>query len=300
MKKKLLMLALMGVFATATLTGCGDKDNADTKSEEEKDDDKDEEKDDDKDEDRDADVPSRSAGSSDSYDYGIDEEEYLDQILGNWIEDEEDPLLLSIYCESGIYAYDCYTVDGELLDYGTLEMTYEEHPDDSVSLWYTLTSSDGYEFVSFPVDLDDDYPMDLYTGQDGTGHFVRDDGSYDSENQGGEGDISPYFFLGVWQCDEFTMEILDNNNGTYFVDIVYAASEDEVYEWNYICDYDYENEMLWCEEGELWDLFFTDGELVSKNCEYGDGSAIFYFYDGNLIWQDHVDNSDLAFVYIGE
>lgn len=294
MKKKLFMLALMGVFATASLTGCGKEKESDAKEEEEKDDDRDD------DDDRDRDVPSRSVESESDVYYEIDEEEYLDQILGNWVEDETDPLVLAIYCESGIYAYDCYEASGELLDYGTVAITYEDHPDDSVSLWYTLTSADGYEFVSFPVDLEDDYPLVLYAGQDGADCFIRDDGIYDSENQGGVGDPDGYQFLGVWQCDGFTMEIIDNENGTYYVDIVCDAGEEEIYEWTYICDYDAENEMLWCEEGELWDLFFSDGELVSKNCEYGDGSASFYFYDGELVWQDHEDGSEFGFEYIGE
>ena len=294
MKKKLMMLALMGVFATATLTGCGKDKDADVKEEEEKDDDKD----DDKDEEKDRDVPTRSGGNNAVVE--IDEEDYLDAILGYWIEDDADPLILSIYTESGYYVYDCYSSQGELLDNGGVELTYEEHPDDSVSLWYTLTSADGYEFTSFAVDEDDFYPSDLYTGQDGAGHFIRDDGTYDSENQGGMGDVEPYFFLGVWECDGLTMEILDNQDGTYFVDIINATDDEEVYEWNYICNYDDDNEMLWCETGELWDLFFADGELVSKNCEYGDGSAIFYFSDNNLMWFDNEDSTELAFEYVGE
>ena len=295
MKKRFLVLALMGAFAMTALSGCGKDKEPDTKSESEKDDDKDD--------DKDEDVPDRSGSRNEDtqdVEFDVDIEAYMEGLVGIWVEqDAMDPWVLSVYYEDGEYCYEL-AYEGGGAQYGTVDLTYEDHPDGSVSFWYTFYDVDGDEWESFAVDEDDYYPDDIYSGQDGALHFARTT-DFDSENQG-MGDIQPYFFVGDWQSPDCSMTVTDVGDGYYQVDIVWPEDAYESYEWTYICAFDEDSEFLFCDDGSCYDVIVDDdGDIVSLEEVYNDGSAIFYFDNDGLHWGDYKDqsNQELVFEYIG-
>ncbi len=292
----MVVLALMGAFAMTALSGCGKEKESESRQESEKDDDKDEDKDDDKDEDTD-----RADEEYDEYDIDALVEEYLDGIVGTWVEqDALDPWVLTVYYEDGEYLYEL-AYRGGGAEYGSVDLTFEDHPDDSVTFWYTFYDVEGNEWESFAVDEDDLYPDDLYSGQDGALHFAR---SYGDEDAGlGRGDIEPYFFVGYWQSGDCSMAITDMNDGTYQVDILWEEDAYEAYDWTYPCVFDEESEFLFSDDGACYDVIVDDdGDIVSMEEVFTEGSAIFYFDVDGLHWGDYMDQShqDMVFEYTGD
>ena len=80
-------------------------------------------------------------------------------------------------------------------------------------------------------DVDDPYPNDIYSEQDGAMHFMRSasEAQYTGE---GMGDVYGYFFVGTWECDGYVMEIFDNGNNSYFVSIESPEINNEVKIWS--------------------------------------------------------------------
>lgn len=296
MKKRILTLMLTGVLGCAVLAGCTDKQEdtpapAEVKEEVIKEEAVKEEK---KEEEKSGEITETAVDT--------EKEEkpwtFLDGIRGNWssADDDAEYLYLTVYERAGTYLFD---LENPLLFTsvsGTVDISLEQHPDGSRTYWYCFIKSDGSEWASFPVNEDDPYPADLYSGQDGAMHYIR------TSEAGGMGDVAGYFFTGVWECGDYTMEVFDNGNDVYFVTIEWAESEDVVREWEYLCTFDAENQFLFCDNGTLYIFETENGELSAKHQEYADGSVNFYFEDGAVVWADHVDPShqDMRFEFVSE
>lgn len=296
MKKKLLMLTLVGALGCTALTACG-KENEPSSPEKKQEKEKDGEEENGKEE-----KEEEPAAPEEDEPVEVDAEDYdavFEPLLGEWAYagDDMDPTYLTVYTEGGLYYYEL--ADMSLLgsSKGTVDLYSEEHPDGSISLWYRFVDENGEEWASFAVNEDDPFPDDIYSGQDGAMHFVRS--SHGDEQMG---DVQGYFFVGTWQCDGYVMEILDNGNNSYFVTIESPEINKEIREWEYECVFDEEYEFLFSDTGELIVLEMENGEVSSKHSEYADGSVNFYFDNGGIVWADHVDTShqDMVFEYVSD
>lgn len=298
MKKRLLMLTLIGALGCTALTACGkeaEPSPADVKQEKEADTEEKEEKKEEEPEDPEDDAPVE-----------VDAEDYdtiFEPLLGEWsyADDDMDPMYLTVYAEGGQYYYELEDMSILGSSKGTVELFSEEHPDGSISLWYRFVDEDGNEWTSFAVNEDEAFPNDIYSVQDGAMHFIRT-ASEAQMTEPGMGDVQGYFFVGTWECDGYIMEILDNEDNSYFVSIE-SPEEKNVYRvWEYICNFDEENEFLFSDNGELLVIETDNGEISSKHSEYGNGSVNFYFDVDGIVWADHEDPShqDMVFKYVSE
>ena len=304
MKKRLLMLTLIGALGCTALTACGKADEpspAKEKQEKETDGDAKEENKENKEEepedpeDPDVDEPTEVDGE--------DYDAVFAPLLGEWVyaDDDMDPMYLTVYSENGMYYYELEDMTILGSSKGTVDLFSEEHPNGDISLWYRFVDEDGNEWTSFAVNEDDPYPNDIYSEQDGAMHFMRSasEAQYTGE---GMGDVYGYFFVGTWECDGYVMEIFDNGNNSYFVSIESPEINNEVRVWEYKCVFDEEYEFLFSDDGELIVLEMENGEVSSKHSEYGDGSVNFYFDNGGIVWADHEDPShqDMVFVSVSD
>ena len=155
MKKRLLMLTLIGALGCTALTACGKADEpspAKEKQEKETDGDAKEENKENKEEepeDPDVDEPIE-----------VDEEDYdavFAPLLGEWVyaDDDMDPMYLTVYSENGMYYYeledmtilgsskgtvDLFSDDGELIvlemENGEVSSKHSEYGDGSVNFYF--------------------------------------------------------------------------------------------------------------------------------------------------------------------
>ena len=290
MKRRLLTMILVGVLSGAMLAGCGSEpvaDEPDTEYDdfEEDDDDYDEEDDDDYQQD----VPDYLA------------QDLLNGLIGEWVDADADmdPAYLTIYNDGTgfYYDYEDMSVLGSMS--GSIEITTEDHPDGTVTYWYTFYDADGGFWEGFAADEDDLNPTDIYSGQDGAMHFVRSDSAVSEPVGEGRGDVSPYYFLGIWGVDDgsYWMEITDEGNGVYYVHIQSMVVDNIGYAWEYYTYFDEDSEFLFCDDGEMW-VYTMDGpDEEERYLEYSDGSVNFYFVDGGICWGDHEDPSHQSVVF---
>ncbi|MCR5249487.1 MAG: hypothetical protein K6E50_02640 [Lachnospiraceae bacterium] len=299
MKKRLLMLALIGALGCTALAGCGKEEEPSSKEKQEKD------KDEDEDEEKDAKDKDKEEDPEDDGPVEVDEEDYdaiFQPLLGEWVyaDDDMDPMYLTVTSENGSYYYELEDMTLLGSSKGTVDLFSEEHPDGSVSLWYRFVDEDGNEWASFPVDEDDPYPNDIYSDQDGAWHFMRSASEAQQTEPGGLGDVQGYFFVGSWECEGYTMDVFDNGDDSYFVSIESPEIDDEYCLWEYICNFDEENGFLFSDNGELTRIEMANGEVSSKHSEYANGSVNFYFENGGIVWADHEDPTHqlLVFEYV--
>ncbi|MBR5420438.1 MAG: hypothetical protein IK115_04750 [Lachnospiraceae bacterium] len=301
MKKKILVMALAGALAVTALAGCGKEEESpskETKTEAKKDKDKDK---------KENKEPASMKGDDEEeeYDLDIDESEYLDGLIGEWqlVDDEAETTDLTVYSQGGSYYFDLVdnTVGGYLS--GTVELEYEEHPDDTYSLWYMFYDTDGDMWEGFYCDPDNQYPAHIYSGQDGELDFERISyGETDEEDQG-RGSVEPYFFLGKWGAGQYWMEIIEGDKEGYYYVTIECELDDTYHLWEYNCSYDDYSEALYCGYGEYY-VFDMDqnGDLGAKHQQYDDGTGTFFFNDEGIVWDDSEDPShrNMTFEFISE
>ena len=292
MKKKLLMMICACALSGALLAGCGSEsatDGPDTGI-------------DDIEDDYDEDD---LTGYDEDYDQPVISEyevqELLSGLIGEWTDADAgmDPTYLNIYCNGHTYNYDLE--DMSLLGSvsGRIEITTEDHPDGTASYWYTFYDENGDIWESFAADLDDMNPTDIYSGQDGALHFVRSDMAVSEPVGEGRGDVSPYYFLGIWGVDDgsYWMQITDEGDGSYHVHIQSMIVDNIGYIWEYYTYFDDDSEFLFCDDGEMWECEMIDPEQENQYLVYDDGSVNFYFVDGGICWGDHNDPSHQSVVF---
>ena len=297
MKKRLLMLTLIGALGCTALAACGKEEPASDKEKQEK------EKDEDEDEDKDSKKKEKEESEDPEEDepVEVDVEDYdaiFEPLLGEWAyaDDDMDPMYLTVYSEGGQYYYELEDMSLLGSSKGTVELFSEEHPDGSISLWYRFVDEDGNEWTSFAVDEDDPYPNDIYSEQDGAMHFIRS-ASEAQQTEPGMGDVQGYFFVGTWDCDGYTMEVFDNGSDSYFVTIESPEENNVIQQWEYICSFDEDNGFLFSDNGEFYIFEMANGEVSAKHQEYDNGSVNFYFEEGGIVWADHEDPSHQSMVF---
>lgn len=211
-------------------------------------------------------------------------ESYVDvkMLVGQWEEmDVLDSRLLTVY-EDGTYSLE-YRGGGTA--YGTISEDYEEHPDGSVSKWYSFYDNNGDEFASFCIEEGETFPYDLYSGQDGAMHFARV-----MENQGGDVSAEAAEFEGVWSCGRCTITI-EPDGYDYNVQVIWASSAWEHSIWTYTCQYDDVSGCLRSSNGVRTESVFDDDGNETTSVAYENGIAKFMIENGSLIWADEEEDA---------
>lgn len=101
-------------------------------------------------------------------------------------------------------------------------------------------------------------------------------------------------YVGRWGCDRATIDIADNEDGSYAVDITWGNSAAEASEWHYTCLYDANAHRLYnVEPGTRAEVTYAEnGDVASTEVVYEDGEATFAIEDdGRLIWNDMKENA---------
>ena len=92
-------------------------------------------------------------------------------------------------------------------------------------------------------------------------------------------------FVGEWLCEKASIYI-DEQDGTFDVFIMWDVSDTEEDIWEYSCKLDAETGVLTGEGKKSHEVIDGEGEVVSSEEVYTDGSATFALEDGALIWDD--------------
>ena len=296
MKKRLLSLILAGVLCSAMLAGCGSEPAEETSSSDF----------DYGDEYYDDEVQGRGSDLSDQEMTDEEAEAFLDGIVGEWVYvGDMDPADLSIFVQRGRYYY-TITQSGESMT-GTVELTGTSNPDGTTTYWFSFYEDDDYLWESFAVNLDVLYPGDLYSGQDGAIHFVRDTGSYDDAysytGDEGRGDVMGIYFVGTWKsADGYEMEVTQDDDNEFHVLITSPLLYDEVCQWEYFTFFDDDNEFLFCDDGIKYVFPVEDGDLGDGYIEYDDGSVNFVLGSDGMYWANHneVEYQGMVFTYVSD
>ncbi len=171
------------------------------------------------------------------------------------------------------------THSDKTIEEGYVDLEYSLNPDDSKEYWYNLYTNTGDFIMGFGVS--GELPLnDLYAGQSGDPHYVRED----DEN----GSVSADDFIGVWGVGRITT-VIEEDGGDYLVNIHWSSSAAEGSVWEYRCYYD--GGVLRCDGiGTRNDYVFDEDGNEDVNEIYNDGSATFEIVDGSLIWNDEKDD----------
>ena len=124
-----------------------------------------------------------------------------------------------------------------------------------------------------------DEPVDIVYEEDGT----KETGEEAQKEAGEEAETSP--FVGEWLCEQASIYI-DEQDGTFDVFIMWDVSDTEEDIWEYSCKLDAETGVLTGEGKKSHEVIDGEGEVVSSEEVYTDGSATFALEDGALIWDD--------------
>lgn len=133
----------------------------------------------------------------------------------------------------------------------------------------TEVSDDGEEF---------DVPMDIEYEVDET---------EDTEEEDMVEVANPY--VGEWLCDNAAIYI-DQEDDVFDVFIMWDTSDTEQDIWEYNCSFDAEKGILTGEGKKSHETIDDEGEGVSSEEIYTDGSATFTLEDNILIWDDAKEN----------
>jgi hypothetical protein len=124
-----------------------------------------------------------------------------------------------------------------------------------------------------------DEPVDIVYEEDGT----KETGEEAQKEAGEEEETNP--FVGEWLCEKASIYI-DEQDGTFDVFIMWDVSDTEEDIWEYSCTLDAETGVLTGEGKKSHEVIDGEGEVVSSEEVYTDGSATFALEDGTLIWDD--------------
>lgn len=124
-----------------------------------------------------------------------------------------------------------------------------------------------------------DEPVDIVYEEDGT----KETGEEAREEAGEEEETNP--FVGEWLCEQASIYI-DEQDGAFDVFIMWDVSDTEEDIWEYSCKLDAETGVLTGEGKKSHEVIDGEGEVVSSEEVYTDGSATFALEDGALIWDD--------------
>ena len=206
-------------------------------------------------------------------------------IVGTWNEVSVYPRVLTVK-EDGTYTLD---EDG-----GTVKVDLEEHPDGSQSVWYTFTTNEGEFWASFAKDEENDVQNDLWSGQDGEFHFMRDgiDEHLTADN----------YFLHTWSSGRCYI-VFEKKKNSYIATVTWSSSASESTQWTYNCKFDKASSSMICKKGATrTEVSFSESGKEKIKVVYKDGSGSFIIKSGTLRWTDDKEDSgnDMYFVQIDE
>jgi len=124
-----------------------------------------------------------------------------------------------------------------------------------------------------------DEHVDIVYEEDGT----EENGEEAQKQDGEEEETNP--FVGEWLCEKASIYI-DEQDGTFDVFIMWDVSDTEEDIWEYSCKLDAETGVLTGEGKKSHEVIDGEGEVVSSEEVYTDGTATFALEDGTLIWDD--------------
>ncbi|MCR4649370.1 MAG: hypothetical protein K5776_09880 [Lachnospiraceae bacterium] len=236
----------------------------------------------------------------DEPDVVIDDTDYVEE--DDDIEYENQPTEYGIYSIIGVYG-EADTIDGRTLtieedgsytlaykgggaQYGTVAVTEEETPDGNINYWFTFTDDAGEVWESFSMQEGVGVQTDLYSGQDGSLHFVLLD-----ETATGNDEVFDKFF-GAWGYERCGITIEQRGEEAVVV-VSWSNGAAESYEWTYFCTYNADEYTLESYSGQqvLYSHDYdTDEDTVTVVNE--EAKANFYINGkGRLIWEDLDENS---------
>ncbi len=132
------------------------------------------------------------------------------------------------------------------------------------------------------IDDDDDYDEPIYI------IFEDEDDSEDTEEDETDEVLSSY--AGVWQAENATIFIDEEDDGIFSVFIFWNIGDTMTDIWEYTCTLDAETGMLAGEGNKIHEVYDEEGETVSSDEVYTDGSVIFMLEEDALIWLDAKEN----------
>lgn len=216
----------------------------------------------------------------------------IENLEGMWRCDSEDEYL-SVY-ECGIYTgkfvitYSDYTIEE-----GTVSLEYCLNPDDSKEIWYNFYTYDGKYLLGFVAG--EDVPInDLYAGQSGDPHFVRES----SSSEEGVDNYDPFYeYIGQWKSEtqwngnDLYIKISDDHGSIIAEVTAHSAVAD--YQWTYICTGSEDGTYIECTSGGT--LIRTDyapnGDIQEPETVYSDGTAKFNIQGGTLFWEESKEDT---------
>lgn len=216
------------------------------------------------------------------------EKDWLNGIAGTWNEVSLFPRILTVNSDG---SYTLADPLGEVQEKGKVTISYEEHETGEKVPWYDFKKEDGEFWTSFAVDTENETPNDLYSGQDGAMHFIRE----------GSEKITPDDYLGnSWSYGRCYITI-DKVKKNYVVSIRWSSSASESSNWTYNCTFDEEKSCLVCKGGAIREEVSVNkkGKVKSKTI-YKDGSGSFVIKGGTLRWIDDKENSGYDMYFVKE
>ena len=203
-----------------------------------------------------------------------DETTSIKDVVGTWIEVSVAPRTLAV-SEDGTYTL---SYEENVEQKGKVTITYEEHPDGSKTAWYDFTPDGGEIWTSFPAFLEGESKNEIYSGQDGAMHFIREDADMK---------ITAEDYLHVWSSGRCYLTVEKKDKKNYEVSISWSSSASESTHWTYICQFDKNTSSLVCKKGATCVNIVIDkkGRDKSKTI-YKDGSGSFVIKCGTLRWTD--------------
>lgn len=119
--------------------------------------------------------------------------------------------------------------------------------------------------------------------------YEYDEGDEEEEGDGGaeaeDDEASDNPFFGEWLCDPASIYI-DVDEGSYSVYIMWDIDDTKESIWEYDCTLDGATGALTGKGRKTNESYDGEGEVVSSEVEYTDGSATFTIEDNALIWAD--------------
>lgn len=206
---------------------------------------------------------------SDESGKSADEKSKIKGIIGTWIEVSVYPRTLTVK-EDGTYTLD--------EDNGKVTIDYEDHPDGSKSVWYTFTTNEGEFWTSFVKDEENEVQNDLWSGQDGEMHFMRD--GIDEHLTADD------YCLHTWSSGRCYITFEKSKTG-YVASVKWANSAADSTQWTYNCVFDEETSSMVCKKGATRvELSTSESGKTKTKTVYKDGSGSFLIKSGTLRWTD--------------
>lgn len=119
----------------------------------------------------------------------------------------------------------------------------------------------------------------------GEASWYDEHGDEDDEDGGDDGDDAGDRFVGDWMCERATIYI-DEDDNVYNVRVTWGASAFEEVIWAYTCTLDSATGALNGVGKKSTETYSDNGDLISSEIEYTDGSATFTIDGDALLWAD--------------